>query len=66
MVLALLHHLLVTERAPLESVIQLLSDSAVSFLIIDWIGPADLRLQQIAKTHGDLYEHLSVAISNVY
>lgn len=62
MVLALLHHLIVTERVPLKFVIKLLFDLDAPFLLIEWVSPEDPRFRQIAKTHGDLYANLSDAV----
>lgn len=59
MVLALLHHLIVTERIPLELIIKLLYDLNAKYLIIEWIQPNDPRFKQIALTHGDLYKNIS-------
>jgi len=59
MMLALLHHLIVTERVPLEYVIRLLFDLEAPFLLIEWVKVEDLRFRQIARTHGDLYASLS-------
>lgn len=61
MVLALLHHLIVTERVPLEFVVRLLFDLEAPFLLIEWVSPSDSRFRQIASTHGDLYANLSDA-----
>jgi hypothetical protein len=60
MVLALLHHLLVTERIPLEYIINLLYDFQAPFLIIEWVSHDDQRFKQISNTHGDLYSHLTI------
>lgn len=60
MMLALLHHLIVTERIPLEHVIKLLFDLETPYILIEWVGPEDSRFRQIAKTHGDLYATLTV------
>lgn len=62
MVLALLHHLLVTERIPLEFIIKLLYDFEAPFLIVEWVNPDDLRFKEIAQMHGDIYDKLSAVV----
>ncbi len=62
MALALLYHLVVTERVPLEFIIRLLLDLVAPILLIEWVSPEDPRFRQIAKTHGDLYANLSEVI----
>jgi len=59
MMLALLHHLVVTERVPLEFIVKLFFDLEAPFLLIEWVSPEDSRFRQIARTHGDLYANLS-------
>ncbi len=59
MVLALLHHLIVTERIPLGFVVKLLFDLEAPFLLIEWVNPNDRRFRQISQTHGDLYADIS-------
>jgi SAM-dependent methyltransferase len=60
MVLAVLHHLIVTERIPLEGIMKQLYDFGARFLIVEWVNPDDQRFKQISQTHGDLYCRLSV------
>jgi len=62
MMLAVLHHLIVTERVPLEFVIQMLFELEAPNLIIEWVSPDDPRFLQISQTHGDLYSHLTDAV----
>ena len=62
MVLALLHHLIVAERVPLEFVINLLFELNAPILLIEWVDPEDVRFRQIANTHGNLYSNLSDAV----
>lgn len=60
MMLAVLHHLIVTERVPLGYVLEMLFELDARFLIIEWVDPADPRFRQIARTHGELYSNLSI------
>ena len=59
MVLAILHHLIVTERVPLNAIVKLLYELEAKFLIIEWVSPNDLRFKQISKTHDNLYANLT-------
>jgi hypothetical protein len=59
MVLAILHHLIVTERIPLGHIINLLYELNAKFLIIEWVNPDDQRFRWISRTHTGLYENLS-------
>jgi 2-polyprenyl-3-methyl-5-hydroxy-6-metoxy-1,4-benzoquinol methylase len=60
MILALLHHLIVTERIPLEYVIKLLFDLETPYILIEWVSPDDSRFREISKTHGDLYAAFTI------
>lgn len=53
--LAVLHHLLVTERTPLPKIIKLIADTQTPHLVIEWIAPEDSRFDQIASTNRELY-----------
>lgn len=59
MMLGLIHHLLVSERATLEGVIQLLHSLAARRVIVEWVEPHDRRFQQIAGLNSSLYEGLN-------
>lgn len=58
-VLAVLHHLLVTERIPLSLIIDVLAETEATYLAVEWIAPEDPRFRQIAGTNRHLYDHLS-------
>jgi SAM-dependent methyltransferase len=47
--LALLHHLLITERIPLERVVALLADVAAKFVVIEYVGPADEMFRKLLR-----------------
>lgn len=53
LMLAVLHHLLVSERVPLKEIIRLLEDLDAKFLLIEWISLDDPKFRQIAG--GDLH-----------
>ena len=62
MALALVHHLLVTERVSLAFIVKLLFEFEAPYLLIEWVDPKDSRFREIALTHGNLYANLSDAI----
>jgi 2-polyprenyl-3-methyl-5-hydroxy-6-metoxy-1,4-benzoquinol methylase len=62
MALAVLHHLLVTERVPLPAIIKLLADTRAEYLAIEWVSTEDPRFIQIAATNRELYGELSEAV----
>jgi SAM-dependent methyltransferase len=59
MLLAVLHHLIVSERIPVERIVELLFDLDTPFVLVEWVSPGDERFREIARTHGELYAHLS-------
>jgi SAM-dependent methyltransferase len=58
MALALLHHVLVTERVPLDDVVKLLSDLTTAHAIVEFVAPGDPMFQRLTRgrdaLHGDL------------
>jgi SAM-dependent methyltransferase len=63
LMLALIHHLLVSERIPLESVIDLAADfvgeSAKGIAIIEFISPEDSMFKRLVRGRDELYRHLT-------
>jgi 2-polyprenyl-3-methyl-5-hydroxy-6-metoxy-1,4-benzoquinol methylase len=59
LMLAVLHHLLVTERIPLEEVLDLASELTTDLLIIEFVDPKDEMFQTIARGR----EHLHAALT---
>lgn len=58
MALGLIHHLMVTERATLNMVLELFKAFDPAMLIVEWIGPGDSRLREIAGPNLGLYAHM--------
>jgi hypothetical protein len=50
LMLALAHHLLVTERIPLEQIVAMASQLTTSLLLIEYVGPEDAMFRRL--THG--------------
>jgi SAM-dependent methyltransferase len=59
MMLGLIHHLLVSERATLERIAGLLESLGAHTLIIEWIERDDRRFRELAGVNAGLYEDLS-------
>ena len=57
--LAVIHHLLVTERIPLLEIIKLMSEITKDTLIIEFIPPDDPMFKQIARGRDQLFENLN-------
>ncbi len=60
LMLAVLHHLLVTERIPLEEVLDLASELTTDLLIIEFVDPKDEMFQTIARGREHLHAALTV------
>lgn len=60
--LAVLHHLLVTERIPLYEVLDLAAELTTDILIIEYVDPADKMFQTIARGREQLHADLSPAV----
>ncbi len=61
MMLGLVHHLLVTERASLGMIFELIRALQPRRLMIEWIEPVDRRFREISGINARLYDNLSRA-----
>jgi SAM-dependent methyltransferase len=61
MMLALIHHLLVTERIPLTEILRMASRLTRKHLLIEWVDPEDDHFQRIAGLNLPLYRNLNAA-----
>lgn len=59
MMLAVLHHVLVSERIPLDEIMQLARDLTTNVLIIEYIPPEDPMFRSIARGNDHLYGFLT-------
>lgn len=53
--LALVHHLLVTARLPLECICDLLADLTSRFLVIEFVGPGDAMFETLLGAREPIY-----------
>jgi 2-polyprenyl-3-methyl-5-hydroxy-6-metoxy-1,4-benzoquinol methylase len=58
LMLGLLHHLLVSERATLSMIATLLDRLDPKRVILEWVDPKDQKFQQLAGLNGSLYSRL--------
>jgi len=61
LVLGLLHHLLVSERASLSMLMDLLARLEPQRIILEWVAPQDPKFRQLAGLNAGLYRDLDVA-----
>ena len=57
--LAVLHHLLVSERIPLPEVMRLASELTTDLLVIEFVAPADPMFRRIVRGRDHLHESLT-------
>lgn len=56
--LAVIHHMLVTERVPLNEIVDLAAQLTTNFLIIEFVAPEDPMFQRLLRGRGDLHRGL--------
>ena len=59
LMLALVHHLLVTERVPLNQVFSLAAAMTTDLLIVEFVGPTDPMFRRLLRGRGQLFEGFS-------
>ena len=59
LMLALIHHLLVTERVPLDAIIDLASDWTQDWAVIEYVDPSDPMFRTLARGRDHLHAGLS-------
>ena len=61
MMLALIHHMLVSERIPLAEIVDLAAELTTSLLVVEFVDPADPRFRRLARGRDALSAHLTPA-----
>lgn len=61
LMLAVIHHMVVTERVPLVEVIDLAADLTTDLLIIEFIAPEDSMFRRLTRGRDELYGHITQA-----
>ena len=59
MMLAVLHHMLVTERIPLEEIFEVAHEMTREYVLIEFVAPEDPMFRRIARGRDRLYSHLT-------
>ncbi|MBZ5648841.1 MAG: class I SAM-dependent methyltransferase [Acidobacteriia bacterium] len=62
LMLAILHHLLVTDRVPLDSVVDLAADLTRDWLVIEFIAPDDPMFRHIVRGREELHRDLDASV----
>jgi SAM-dependent methyltransferase len=61
LMLAVIHHMLVTERIPLEDLLDLTAELSRDYVLIEFVAPEDPMFQRIVRGRQGLYSHLTKA-----
>ena len=59
LMLALLHHLIVNERTPLDSIFELVAQLTTRIAVVEYIDPADEQFQRILRGRDSLHRDLT-------
>jgi SAM-dependent methyltransferase len=59
LMLAVIHHMLVTERVPLRAIIDLAADLTNRHAVIEFIDPADSMFRRLLRGRGELHRDLN-------
>jgi 2-polyprenyl-3-methyl-5-hydroxy-6-metoxy-1,4-benzoquinol methylase len=59
LMLAVVHHLLVTERIPLQEILLVASEVTTSWLLIEYVGPQDDMFRQLTRGREELHAGLN-------
>ncbi len=61
LMLALLHHLMITERIPVEEVLDLASEMTTRWLVIEFVAPQDEMAKTLTRGRDNLYVDLTLS-----
>ncbi len=62
LMLAVIHHMLVTERIPLDEIVDLAADLTKDSLIIEFVGPADSMFRRLTRGREELHKALTAEV----
>ncbi len=60
--LAVIHHMLVTERVPLNDVIDLAAELTTRFLLIEFVAPEDSMFRRLTRGREELHRDLTAEV----
>jgi SAM-dependent methyltransferase len=61
MMLAVVHHMLVSERVPLNEILDLAAELTTNLLLIEFVEPSDPMFRRLARGRDALYAHLTAS-----
>ena len=61
LMLAVIHHLLVTERIPLEEILRLAAELTTSWVVVEFVAPQDPMFRQLTRGRDQLHADLNEA-----
>jgi SAM-dependent methyltransferase len=59
LMLAVIHHMLVTERVPLADILELAAELTTNLLVIEFVAPDDSMFQRLTRGREDLHKDLT-------
>ncbi|MGE5648170.1 MAG: class I SAM-dependent methyltransferase [Acidobacteriota bacterium] len=59
LMLAVIHHMLVTERVPLPDILALAAELTTDIAVIEFIGPGDSMFRRLVRGRGELHKDLT-------
>lgn len=62
LMLAVIHHLLVTERIPLDEILELASDLTTRWAIVEYVSPEDAMFRRLARGRDALHASLDQTV----
>ena len=62
LMLAVIHHMLVTERVPLEDILELAAELTTKLLIIEYVAPEDSMFRRLTRGRDELHKGLTVEV----
>jgi hypothetical protein len=57
--LAVIHHILVTERVPLNEIVDQAAELTTDFLLIEFVGPDDSMFRRLTRGREELHRNLT-------
>jgi 2-polyprenyl-3-methyl-5-hydroxy-6-metoxy-1,4-benzoquinol methylase len=62
LMLAVIHHMLVTERVPLADILELAAELTTDLLVIEFIAPQDSMFQRLVRGREELHKDLTAEV----
>jgi ribosomal protein L11 methylase PrmA len=59
MMLAVIHHLLLSSQIPMERIAALCANLTTRHLIVEWVPPTDVKFQELVRGRDAIYGHIT-------